>query len=175
MRRRFRPPLPRDPDLDRLEIGERLRFLISARDPCESTSEEEWRRRRSLTGLTELLGDLLRRRGGVRDRDRESLGAGELDLPSGLADRDVCLGNLLLSRLGDQDRSRRLADRGGDERRGRRGGVWERSYEGDRLRRRGGLRDRSDEGERRERRGGGEGERLAEGARRRSREASRLP
>lgn len=65
-------------DRDLLELGERLRFLISAGDP-EPTSEGD--RLRSLTGLTdrELL-DLARRRrrGGVRDRDLDSLGAGEL-------------------------------------------------------------------------------------------------
>jgi len=78
----------RDLDLDLLGLGERLRFLISAGDP-EPTSEEE--RLRRLTGLTdrELL-DLARRRrrGGVRDRDLDSLGAGELVFSLGEADSD---------------------------------------------------------------------------------------
>jgi hypothetical protein len=117
-------------DLDVLIIlTERLRFFMSTREPCESASDEECLRRRSLTGLRELLGDLRRRRGGVRDRDLDSLGGGELDLifSFGVTDLDLCLGNLLLSLLGDQDRS--LLRRGfGDlesgegERRARRGG-----------------------------------------------------
>lgn len=174
MRRRFLPVRLRD--LDLLELGERFRFLMSAREPCESASEEECLRRRSRTGLMELLArDRRRRRGGVRDRDLDSLGAGELDLPSGVTDREVCLGNLLLSWLGDHDLSFLPLARG-EERRVRRGGDLERSEEGDlRVRRRGGVRDRSDDGERRERRGGGDAERLAEGERRRSRDLSRRP
>lgn len=87
-------------DLDLLEVGERLRFFRSAREPCESASDEGERlRRRCFAGLLdrELLGDLRWRRGGVRDRDLDSLGAGELDLSFGVTDREVCLGNLLLS------------------------------------------------------------------------------
>lgn len=73
----LRPVRLRDLDLDLLELGERLRFLISAGD-SEPTSEGE--RLRRLTGLTdrELLDLARRRRGGVRDRDLDSLGAGEL-------------------------------------------------------------------------------------------------
>ena len=75
----LRPVRLRDLDLDLLELGERLRFLISAGDP-EPTSEGE--RLRRLTGVTdrELLELARRRRGGVRDRDLDSLGAGELGL-----------------------------------------------------------------------------------------------
>lgn len=149
-----------DLDLDLLGLGERLRFLISAGD-LEPTSEEECLRR--LTGLTdrELL-DLARprrRRGGVRDCDLDSLGAGELAFSLGEADRDRCLGSLLLSLLGDHDLSRRpfLRWRRGDgERLDRRAGDRERSLEGERLRRRGGLREGPDDGERRARRGGGD-------------------
>lgn len=168
-------------DLDLLELGERLRLLTSAREPCESASEGERRRRRCLAGLLdrELLGDLRRRRGGVRDRDLDTLGAGELDLSFGVTDRKVCLGNLLLSWLGDHDLSLRPPSRrarGEGERRVRRGGDFERLVEGDRrTRRRGGVRERSDEGERRARRGGGEAERLPGGERWRSRDLSRRP
>ena len=76
-------------DLDLLELGSRLRFLISAGDPEPTASEEKRLRRR--TGLTdrEVL-DLARRRrrGGVRDGDLDSLGAGELAFLWGEADRD---------------------------------------------------------------------------------------
>lgn len=169
-------------DLDRLILTESLRFLMSAREPCESASDEECLRRRSRTGLGELLGDLRRRRGGVRERDRDSLGGGEFDLSffAGEAEREVCLGNLLLSWLGDQDLS--LLRRGGDlessegERRARRGGGdLDGLEDGDRRRRRGGVRERSEEGERRMRRGGEEAERLPESERRRSRDLSRRP
>lgn len=87
-------------DLDLLELTERFRFLTSAREPCESASDDGDRLRRlSLTGVTdlELVGDLRRRRGGVRDRDLDSLGAGERDFLGGEIDVEVCLGNLLLS------------------------------------------------------------------------------
>lgn len=165
-------------DLDLLELKDRLRFFMSAREPCESASEEGCLRRRSLTGLTdrELEDSLRRRRGGVGDRDVDSLGAGEFDLTGGVIDREVCLGSLLLSWLGDHDLSLRPAERRGGERRVRRGGDLERSDEGERrTRRRGGVRERSDEGERRARRGGGDAERLSEGERRRPREWSRRP
>lgn len=167
--RRFLSDLPGDFDL--LELGERFRFLISVPE------EVDLRRRRSLTGLSdgELEGDLRRRRGGDRDRDADSLGAGELDLRAGDADLDVCLGNLLLSWLGDHDLSLRPPARGGGARRDCRAGDRERSMEGERRRRRGGVRDRPDEGERRARRGGGDAERLPIGERRRSRELSRRP
>lgn len=171
-------------DLDRLILIVRLRFLSSARESCESAaSDEECRRRRSLTGLRELLGDLRRRRGGVRDLD--SLGGGEPDLPLplGVTDRVLSLRSLLLSWLGDHDLSLRRrgcgdAESGEGERRvRRRGGDLVRSDEGDlRARRRGGVREteRSEEGERRMRRGG-DAERLPEGERRRSRDRSRPP
>jgi hypothetical protein len=170
-------------DRDLLILTERLRFLISAREPCESASDEECLRRRSRTGLRELLGDLLRRRGGVRDRDLDTLGGGELDLSLalGVTDREVFLGNLLLSLLGDQDLSLLLRGFGDlepeGERRARRiGGDLDRSDDSDLLaRRRGGVRERPEEGERRVRRGGGEAERSAEGERRRSRDLSRRP
>lgn len=142
---------------------------MSAREPCESASEEECLRRRSLMGLRELLGDLRRRRGGVRERERDTLGGGELDLSffgGGDTEREVFLGSLRLSLLGDQDLSRL--------RRG--GGDLERLEEGDlRARRRGEVLERSEEGERRVRRGGGEAERLPKGERRRSRDLSRRP
>lgn len=178
-----RVPLRRDRldltgDRDRLELGERFRLFVSGRGRGESAPEELCLRRRSLIGLRdrELESDLRRRRGGVRERDADILSAGELDLTGGEADREVCLGNLLLSWLGDHDLSLRPPDRGGGERRERRGGDLERSIEGDRRGRcRGGVRDRSDEGERRERRGGGDIERSFEGDRRRSREWSRRP
>jgi hypothetical protein len=116
-------------DLDLLILTESLRFFMSTREPCESASDDEYLRRRSLTGVRELLGDLRRRRGGVRDRDPDSLSGGELDLvlSFGVTDRDLCLGSLLLSLLGDQDRSflrRGFGDleRGERERRARRGG-----------------------------------------------------
>jgi hypothetical protein len=172
-------------DLDLLILTERLRFLISAREPCESASDEECLRRRSRTGLRELLGDLRRRRRGVRDRDLDTLGGGELDLSLalGVTDREVILGTLLLSLLGDQDLSLRLRGLGdlelveGERRARRGGGDLDRSDEGDlRARRRGGVRERSEDGERRMRRGGGgEAERLPEGDRRRSRDLSRRP
>jgi hypothetical protein len=172
-------------DLDLLILTERLRFRISTLEPCESASDEECLRRRSRIGLRELLGDLRRRRGGVRDRDLDTLGGGELNLflPFGVTDREVFLGNLLLSLLGDQDLSllRRgfgdLESREGERRARRGGGDLDRSDEGDlRARRRGGVRERSEEGERRMRRGGGgEAERLPEGERRRSRDLSRRP
>ena len=82
--------LMRSLDLDLLELGSRLRFLISAGDPEPTASEEERLRRR--TGLTD--GEVLdlarrwRRRGGVRDRDLDSLGAGELAFLWGDAERD---------------------------------------------------------------------------------------
>jgi hypothetical protein len=148
---------------------------MSAREPCESASDDERLRRRSRTGLRELLGDRRRRRGGDRERDRDTLGGGELDFPFfflGVTERDMSLGNLLLSLLGDQDLS--LLRRGfGDtesregERRARRGGGdLERSEDGDlRARRLGGVRERPEEGERRVRRGGGEAERLPDGER----------
>lgn len=162
-------------DLDRLELSERFRLFISGREAADSTPEELYLRRRLFTGLLdrELEGDLRRRRGGVRERDTDTLGAGELDLTGGETDREVCLGSLLLSWLGDHDLSLRPPDRG--ERRERRGGDLERSVEGDRGRRRGGVRDRSDEGERRARRGGGDMERSLERERRRSREGERRP
>jgi hypothetical protein len=170
-------------DRDLLILTERLRFLISAREPCESASDEECLRRRSRIGLRELLGDLLRRRGGVRDRDLDTLGSGELglSLALGVTDREVFLGNLLLSLLGDQDLFLLLRSLGdlelGEERRARRtGGDLDRSDDGDlRARRRGGVRERPEEGERRVRRGGGDAERSAEGERRRSRDLSRRP
>jgi hypothetical protein len=177
-----RPDLLGDRDL--LILTERLRFLMSAREPCESASDEECLRRRSRTGLRELLGDLLRRRGGVRDRDLDTLGGGELDLPLalGVTDREVFLGNLLLSLLGDQDLFLLLRGFGdleseGERRARRTGGDLDRSDEGDLLvRRRGGVRERPEEGERRVRRGGGgEAERSPEGERRRSRDLSRRP
>jgi hypothetical protein len=167
---------------DLLEVGESLRFLISAREPFESAPEDGERlRRRSLTGLADLEvfeGERRRRRGGVRDRDRDTLGAGELDLTGGERDVEVCLDSLLLSRVGDSDLfflpPDRLAGgdllREGDARRVRRGGDGER-----RVRRLGGDRDGSDEGERRVRRGGGDAERLPEGERRRSRDLSPRP
>jgi hypothetical protein len=181
-----RPDLLGDLDLDLLILTVRLRFLISTGEPCDMASEEDFRRRRSLTGLLELLGDLLRRRGGVRDLD--SLGGGDFDLalPFGVTDGEVSLGSLLLSWLGDHDlsllrRGRGDVDSRDGERRVRRGrGDLERSDEGDlRTRRRGGVRERergrSGEGERRTRRGGGEAERLPDGERRRSRDLSRPP
>lgn len=173
-------------DLDRLTLTGRLRFLISAREPCESASDEDCLRRLSLTGLTdiELVRDRRRRRGGVREMERDGLGGGEFDLSRafGVIDREVCRGNLLLSWLRDHDLSLLLRG-GGDfeskegERRGLRGGGdLDRSDEGDRARRRGGLRERSGEGERRARRGGGgDAERLFERERRRSRLLSRRP
>ena len=70
-----------------------MRFLISAGDPEPTASEEErLRRRTGLTDREEL--DLARRwrrwRGGVRDRDLDSLGAGELPIAFlwGDAERD---------------------------------------------------------------------------------------
>lgn len=161
----------------------RLRFRISAREPCESASDEADLRLRSRTGLRELLGDLRRRRGGVRDRDLDSLGDGELVFffGFGVTDREVSRGNLLLSLLGDQDLSFRrgfgdLESAEGERRARRVGGDTERPYEGDlRARRRGGDRERSEEGERRVRRGGGDAERLPDGERRRSRDLSRRP
>jgi hypothetical protein len=171
-------------DLDLLILTKRLRFLTSAREPWESASEDECLRRRSLIGLRELLGDRRRRRGGVRERDRDTLGGGELGLSffAGDIEREVFLGNLLLSLLGDQDLSRLrrgggdLESRDGDRRARRGGGDLERLDEGDlRARRRGEVLERSEEGERRVRRGGGEAERLPEGERRRSRDLSRRP
>ena len=182
MRRLARPDLLRDRDL--LRLGERFRFLISAREPFESSPEEvECLRLRVRTGLIdrELLGERRRRRGGVRDR---SLGAGELDLTRGDLEREVCLGSLAVSLLGDHDLSLRppclLAGgdllREGDRRRVRRGGDLERSDDGERRGRRlGGVREGSDNGERRIRRGGGDAERPSEGERRRSRDLSRRP
>lgn len=146
-------------DRDLLELSERLRLLLLGRDPADSAADELCLRRRSLTGLLEreVESDLRRRRGGVRDRDADSLGAGELDLTGGEIDRELCLGNLLLSWLGDHGLCLRPPDRGGGDRRERGGGDLERSIEEDRRgRRRGGVRDRSDEGERRARRGGGD-------------------
>lgn len=80
-----------DLDLDLLGLDEILLFLMSAFEPYESAADDGERLRlRSLRGVTERepLGDLRLRRGGDRgDRDREgerdfdSLGAGELDLP----------------------------------------------------------------------------------------------
>ena len=87
-------------DLDRLTLGERFRFLMSLREPWESTSEEGERLRlRSRTGLTdrELVERARRRRDGVLDRDFDCLGDGELGLSSGVMDGEVGLGNLLLS------------------------------------------------------------------------------
>ena len=172
-------------DRDLLELGERLRFLISAREPLESTPDEvESLRRRSLTGLADrevLEGECRRRRGGVLDSDGDTLGAGELDLAGG--ERDVCLDSLLLSRIGDSDLSLRPPDRlagdllrDGEARRVRRSGDLDRLDDGDRRARRlgGGDREGSDEGERRVRRGG-DAERLPEGERRRSRDLSRRP
>jgi hypothetical protein len=120
---RFVRPEPAG-DLDLLALTGRFRFLISAREPCESASEDEYLRRRSLTGLTdgELLGDRRQRRGGVRERERErergSLGGGELDLclPSGVTDRGVYF-PLRLRGDGDWD----FESKDG-ERRARRGG-----------------------------------------------------
>jgi hypothetical protein len=161
-------------DLDLLELGERLRFLRSAGEPEPTSEGERLRRRMGLTDR-ELLDLARRRRGGVRDRDLDSLGAGELAFSFGEADRDVCLGSLRLSLLGDHALSRppslRLR-RGEGDRLDRRGGDLERLLEGERLRRLGGVRERSAEGERRARRGGGERVRLPEGERR-SRELSR--
>jgi hypothetical protein len=122
--------------------------------------------------------------GGLRDRDRDTLGAGELDLTGGERDREVCLDSLLLSRVGDSGLVLRPPDRlvagdllrDGDTRRVRRGGDLDRSVDGDRrVRRLGGDRDGSDDGERRLRRGGGDAERLSEGERRCSRDLSRCP
>lgn len=168
--------LVRDGDL--LELGERLRLLISAGESCEPTSEGE--RLRRLAGLTdrELLErdrSRRRRRGGVLERDRDTLGAGELVFSLGMADSG--LGNLLLSAPGDHDASlRRLCLGRGDGERLERRGDLERSDEGERrVRRRGGVRERSVDGERRARRGGGDLERLSETGRRRSRERSRRP
>jgi hypothetical protein len=176
-----RPDLLGDRDL--LILTVRLRFFMSAREPCESASDGERLRRRSRTGLRELLGDLRRRRGGDRERDRDSRGGGEPDLPffGGETERDIFLGSLLLSLLGDQDLS--LLRRGfgdtevgdGERRRARRGGDLERSDDGDLRRRRGGVRERPEEGERRMRRGGGEAERLPDRERRRSRDLLRRP
>jgi hypothetical protein len=141
-------------DLDLLTLVVRLRF----REACESAPDEENLRRRSLTGLRELLGDLRRRRGGVRDRDLDSLGAGECDLSFalGVTDRDMSLGNLLLSLLGDHDLSLLrlilgdLESADGERRARRGGGDLERSDEGDlRARRRGGLRECDEVGEKR--------------------------
>jgi hypothetical protein len=170
-------------DRDLLELGKSLRFLISAREPFESAPEDGERlRRRSLTGLADLEvfeGERRRRRSGVRDRDRDTLGAGELDLTGGERDVEICLESLLLSRgVGDSDLFLLPPDRlvggdllrDGDARRVRRGGDRER-----RVRRLGGDRDGSDEGERRVRRGGGDAERLPEGERRRSRDLSPRP
>ena len=179
-RRRALPVLLRDRDL--LELRDRLRFLISAREPFESAPDEVERLRRR-TGLMdkELDGERRRRRGGVRDRDR-SLGAGELDLCliGGELDREMCLGGLLLSRLRDRFLLRLAGGdllREGDRRRVRRGGDLERSADGERRvrRRGGGDLESSDDGERRVRRGGGDAERLPEGERRRSRDLSRRP
>lgn len=172
-----------DLDLDLLELGERLRFLISAGEP-DPTASEEGERLRRRTGLAErevlhLARRWWRRRGGERERERDldGLGAGELGFLWGDADRDGCLGSLLLSVLGENDRSRpaslRLRCGDGERRDGRGRGRdrdrdRERSLEGERLRRRGGVRERSDEGERRLRRGGGDGERLSSGERRRA-------
>lgn len=174
-----RPNLLGERDL--LILTVRLRFRTSAREPCESASDEGDLRLRCRTGLRELLGDLRRRRGGVRDRD--SLGDGELIFffDFGVTDREVSRGNLLLSLLGDQDFSLRrglgdLESAEGERRARRVGGDTERLYEGDLLvLRLGGDRDRSEEGERRLRRGGGDAERLPDGERRRSRDLSRRP
>ena len=122
------------PDL--LELSERLRFLMSAREPWESTSDEGERlRRRSLIGLADrevLEGERRRRRGGVRDRDRDrdrdTLGAGELNL-TGERDREICLDSLLLS-LRPPDRLGDLLRRG-EERRRRLDGDAERLPEGE--------------------------------------------
>jgi hypothetical protein len=182
-RRLALPVLLRDRDL--LELTDRLRFLISAREPFESTPDDvERRRRRGGTGLgdKELNKERRRRWGGVRDlvRDR-SLGAGELDLClAGELDREMCLGGLLLSRLRDLSLLRLAGGdllREGDRRRVRRGGDLERPADGERRvrRRGGGDREDSDDGERRVRRGGGDAERLPEGERRRSRDLSRRP
>lgn len=95
IRRLALPDLLRDRDL--LMLGKRFRFLISVREPFESSPEEvECLRRRARTGLTdrELLRERRRRRGGVRDR---SLGAGELDLTRGDLERELCLGSLAVS------------------------------------------------------------------------------
>lgn len=170
-------------DLDLLILTVRLRLLPSARESSESAMDGERRRRRSVTGLLELLGDLRRRRGGVRDLDTLDGGEPDFPLPLGVIDRVVSLRNLLLSWLGDHDLSFRLrgsgdAESGEGERRLRRlGGDRVRSDEGDlRARRRGGVRDgeRSEDGERRMRRGG-EPDRLPDGERRRSRDLSRPP
>lgn len=168
-------------DLDLLILTVRFRFRISACEPCESASDEGDLRLRTRMGLRELLGDLRRRRGGVRERD--SLDDGELVFlfGFGVTEREVSRGNLLLSLLGDQDLSLRrgfgdLESAEGERRARRFGGEFERPYEGDlRVRRRGGDRERSEEGERRLRRGGGEAERLPDGERRRSRDLSRRP
>lgn len=183
-RRLALPVLLRERDL--LELTDRLRFLMSAREPFESAPDEVERlRRRGRAGLIdiELDGERRRRRGGVRDRERDrSLGAGELDLflTGGELDREMGLGGLLLSRLRDRSLLRLAGGdllREGDRRRVRRGGDLERSADGERRGRRrgGGDREGSDDGERRVRRAGGDAERLPEGERRRSRDLSRRP
>jgi len=56
MRRRFLPDRLRD--LDLLELGERFRFLMSAREPCESASEEEWEDNEGFDAVTEANTEL---------------------------------------------------------------------------------------------------------------------